>query len=166
MRESLPKNVVGFIVDVLNENREETGLRAQSRPAKLSVKEYELLASKGRIVVHFAGSRYGKPEGNGAVVQERDMYFDCIVIRKSLCSDAGEDESLDVLEAIEEILTGLTPLNCTTALSPETDGFLAWDDDKGVLQYQVRMTCKGVMVQPVSLEDDLPVLQEVTTIKL
>lgn len=165
MRESLPKKVVGFIVDALNDNRGETGLRAQSRPAKLSVKEYELLASQGRIVVHFAGSRYGKPDVIGAIVQDRDMFFDCIVIRKSLRSDAGEDDSLDVLEAIEEILTGLMPPDCTTALSPDTDGFLAWDEDKGVLQHQVRMTCKGVMVQPVPLEDR-PVLQEISTIKL
>ncbi len=164
MRQSLPKRVVGFLVDTLNEHRADVELQAQRRPAKLSVKEYELLAAQGRIMIHYAGSKYSKPEGNGATVQERDMYFDCIVLRKSLRADAGEDEALDILEAVQEVLTGARHPDCTTALAPESDSFLGADDDKGILQYQARMTCRGVMVPPVMTEDELggPLLAEVT----
>lgn len=163
MSVSLPKKVVHFIVDTLNERRSEVELQAQKRPAKISARDYEVLAAQGIILVHYAGSKYDKPAGNGAVVQDRDMFFDCIVLRKSLRADAGEDEALEILEAVIDVLTGERHEDCTTALTVESDGFLASDDESGVLQYQARMTCRGVTVQSVTEnESGDPLLREVT----
>ena len=97
LRESLPKRVLGFVVAELM--AADLGLKVMKRPAKLSVERYGLLAASGVIMVQYAGSRYEKPKG---IAQDREMIFDCIVLKKSLREDSGEDEALEVLEQVSE----------------------------------------------------------------
>ena len=160
LRESLPKRVLGFVVQELT--AAELGLKVMKRPAKLSVERYGLLAASGVIMVHYAGSRYEKPIG---VAQDREMLFDCIVLKKSLREDSGEDEALDVLEQVSEVLAGKKHEDCTSGLYVDMDSFLSGDDEKGVLQYQVRFGCSAVMVQPMMTESEdlsLPLLVSVS----
>lgn len=159
MRESLPKKVVAFLVAELSESG--IGLKAESRPAKMTKDKYESLLADGAILVHYVGSKYGKSEF-GASVHEREMFFDCVVLRKSMYEDSGEDEALDLLDQVIEVLAGKKHSDCSTAIYPSEDSFLASDGEEGVLQYRARVACKGMVIQPVrDFEEGAP-LQSVT----
>ncbi|UZJ39161.1 Gp37 family protein [Prosthecochloris sp. SCSIO W1102] len=161
MRESLPKRVINFVVEELQ--NAELGMKVMQRPAKISLEKYRILAESGAIMVHYAGSRYTKTYGLGVPNQNREMLVDCVVVRKSLRPDSGEDEALDVLEQVCETLVGKKHQDCSGALYMDTDTFLASEENQGVLQYQARLVCPALMVSKVEDEEGLPLLQEVTS---
>lgn len=150
MRDALSKKLVGFIVLALNDSA--VPLPAESRPAKITKEKYDSYLVDGAVLVHYAGSKYSNPD-LGAAVQDRELFFDCVVLYKSLRDDAGEDEALDILEAVIDELAGKKHPDCARAFYPVDDGFLASDAEEGALQYKARFSCKAVRVEEVVEED-------------
>lgn len=150
MRDALSKKLVGFIVATLNGS--DVTLPAESRPAKITKEKYESYLVDGAVLVHYAGSKYSNPD-LGAAVQDRELFFDCVVLYKSLRDDAGEDEALDILEAVIDELAGKKHQDCSSGFSPVDDGFLASDAEEGALQYKARFVCKAVRVEEVVDEE-------------
>jgi len=143
VRDALSKKIVRFVVSTLNASS--VVLPASSRPAKMTRDKYESYLVDGAVLVHYVGSKYGKSD-LGAAVQEREMFFDCVVLYKSLRDDAGEDEALDILEGVIDALSGKKHQDCSVAFYPVEDGFLSSDEAEGALQYRARMACKAVRV--------------------
>jgi hypothetical protein len=62
----------------------ESMLVVRPRPQKVDVKTFALLAQSGAVLVQNSGSRYEtKSLALGAVVQEREMLFDVVVLYRN-----------------------------------------------------------------------------------
>jgi len=71
---------------------------------KRDIKEYDLLAPEGAIILRYAHSKFGKPEALGAIIQEELLTFIAVLITRDIQDDEATTNHLDILK---QVLIGL-----------------------------------------------------------
>jgi len=142
----------------------ESMLVVRPRPQKVDVKTFALLAQSGAVLVQNSGSRYEtKSLALGAVVQEREMLFDVVVLYRNVSEQMSENKSADdeIYEFVFEIirlLQGWRPPECYEPMRVVSEEFI--DEQDGIWQYGIRFAVKTLAVETVT-EPELPTLSEV-----
>jgi hypothetical protein len=103
-------------------------------------KEWKLLHPKGAVLVQYGASRYGKPDGLGVIVQQRDVQLGLQIVGRAQHGDSGAVTMLDFL--IETLpgqqLPGYTPIYLLR------DSFIS--ESSGIWNYQLEIAMQGLIV--------------------
>lgn len=140
-------------------------LHVRARPKKVDLKTFNALAQTGSVLIQNTGSRYEpRSRALGSVVQEREMFFDVVVIYRNaaerISGDGGaDDEVYDYVFEIINVLQGWRPPDCYEAMRVLRDDFI--DERDGIWQYGIRFAVKTLVVQTTSTAEE-PRLSEVS----
>ena len=149
---------VDTLVGAIVERLAETLPDLQVEPFPDAPEDYQLYHPVGAALVLYGGSKYGAPEGTGALLQERRAEIDIALLIRNLRGPAGANNHLD---AIRLALAGWWPegLGRSAALRPTADRFVSHDN--GVWRFEISFTC----AYPVVEADDeaaAPLLRRLT----
>jgi len=128
-------------------------LLVESFPAKPS--EFRLLHSKGAILVRYRGARYSAPETIGAVVQDRTMEFDVVIVTRNLRDHSG---AYGYLDAVRLAMTGFQVPGCGKCYLTREE-FI--DETDGIWQHGVTVTMSAPNIEAAD-DELLPLLARVT----
>jgi hypothetical protein len=120
--------------------------------------EYQLIHSKGALLVSFSGSVFSEPEATDVIVQDRRMEFDVTVVTKSLRASGAHHGAYALLEAARLTLTGHQIPGCGK-ISPRREGFLS--EKAGTWQYGIRFAMSTKAVEDGENEEVI-LLKQVT----
>jgi Gp37 protein len=136
-------------------------LKIARRPGRIKLSEFSLLAASGFISVNYAGSRYDRPAGLGLTMQEREMFFDVVLLYTNKRDEENDDDEIMRFKGeVIDALLGFKPENCFLGLYLIRDDYVDFDRDKGIFQHGIRFATKTVQSerQPVITE---PLLKQV-----
>jgi hypothetical protein len=129
-------------------------LNIRARPKKVDLKTFSALAQTGAALIQNIGSQYEpRAIALGSVVQEREIFFDIVLIYRNAAerasSDGGaDDEVYEYAFEIIKALQGWRPPDCYEAMRVLGDDFI--DEYDGIWQYGIRFAVKTLTVQEVS----------------
>lgn len=119
--------------------------------------EFNLLHSKGALLVRYVGSRFSEPEATDLIVQTRRIEFEVVVVMRHLRTHEG---AYSYLDAVRIALTGYKIPGCSK-MYPVREEFIS--EEAGIWQYAITfaMTAPAFEID----EAEQPVLlRKITTI--
>lgn len=123
---------------------------------------FTLKHKTGTVLVHYAGSNYGKLLSTDPIVQERRTSWGLIVVMRNLRrgNDGAALGAYAALDAVRIAITGWKPSGGKKAI-PVKDGFE--DENGGIWQYALTVEIP-VMAVEVADDEVLPLLKRLTAL--
>jgi Gp37 protein len=124
---------------------------------------YRMTHRIGAAFVRYEGAEYGKLIDTAAIVQERTLKFDVMVLMRDLAwslgggaAGGGTPGAYAIIEAVRAALTGFRVPACEKTY-PLRERFLKRDKQGGVWIYAITFAMRTVAVEP-STSNDYPLL--------
>ncbi|MBN3132647.1 Gp37 family protein [Pectobacterium brasiliense] len=110
--------------------------------------DFRLNHPVGAVLVSYAGSRFGKPEDIGAVMQSHTITLNTTVVFRQL---NGRQGAVAVLDVVRRVLCGYKPPNCSRKIWLVRDVFLG--NVGGLWQYALDFSTESVQLEDTDLPD-------------
>ncbi len=123
---------------------------------------YRMTHRIGTALVRYEGAEYGKLIDSAAIVQERTLKFEVIVMMRDLgwnvggTAGGGTPGAYAMIEAVRSALTGFQVPACEKTY-PLRERFLKRDKQGGIWIYAITFAMRTVAVEP-STPDNYPLL--------
>lgn len=115
--------------------------------------QFNLLHSKGAVLVHYQGASYSPTNSTSSIVQEKKLEFSATVVMRHLRSNDG---AYEVLDRVRELLTGFK-INGCTKISMLKESFLS--ENAGIWQYAINFTLTAQNIENQD-KQDLPLFKQ------
>ncbi|MBP2844462.1 Gp37 family protein [Dickeya oryzae] len=119
--------------------------------------DYRLNHPTGAVLVSYAGSRFGKPEDVGAMLQAQTVTFNATVVFRQL---NGRHGAVAVLDVLRRVLCGYKPPGCNRKIWLVRDVFIG--NVAGLWQYALDFATEAVQLEDTELPDG-PLLAGIET---
>ncbi|WP_263063036.1 Gp37 family protein [Dickeya dadantii] len=119
--------------------------------------DFRLNHPVGAVLVSYAGSRFGKPEDIGAMLQAQTVTFNATVVFRQL---NGRQGAVAVLDVLRRVLCGYKPPGCNRKIWLVRDVFIG--NVAGLWQYALDFATESVQLEDTELPDG-PLLAGIET---
>ncbi len=104
--------------------------------------QYKLRHKDGVLLVSYSGSKYSQPSQGNAVVQDRRLEWDIILVFRHLREHTG---AYDILDAVRTALTGHILSAEYTGMYPVQEQFIS--EVSGIWQYGITFAFHATHIQ-------------------